>query len=76
MNHFRCEKHNFYSRKPQPSCPYCLAEDAKKEAVKEILEMLEEFRTSYSIIGYEAESVGTIAKKLSDGIKRKFGLEI
>jgi hypothetical protein len=38
--------------------------------------MLEAFQTSYDLIGYEVETVGTIAKKFSAAIKKKFELEI
>ena len=48
----------------------------KKEAGREMLKMLEAFRTSYDLIGYEVETVGTIAAKFSSAIKKKFGLEI
>jgi hypothetical protein len=46
----------------------------KTEAAKEMLEMLEAFQTSYDLIGYEVETVGTIASRFSKVIKEKFGL--
>ena len=59
-------------------CPdYCAREaDARRHAAIEMLEMMEAFRTSYDLIGYEVETVGTIAKRFQDAIIQHFDLEI
>jgi hypothetical protein len=46
------------------------------EAARKMLEMMEAFQTSYDLIGYEVETVGTIAKQFSAAITRHFDLEI
>ena len=48
----------------------------KLEAAREMLEMMEAYQTSYDLIGYEIETVGTIAKRFSEAIAKHFGLEI
>ena len=48
----------------------------KTDAAKEMLEMLKAWQDTYNLIGYEAESVGTIASKFSAAIVKKFRVEI